>query len=112
MAGVIFNFYFKQPSVAALPQAEVRGWIIILCWVGCGFFAAAFLVNLSHILAKCCSCCARCCGDDGTRARDLEAGGRGRGQKAAPPRASRTGQGQFIAQDIAPTAYYKPNGGR
>ncbi|KAI8470263.1 MAG: hypothetical protein J3K34DRAFT_521497 [Monoraphidium minutum] len=118
IAGVVFNFYTKQPEIAALPQGQARGWIIILCWIGCALFAAAFLVNLFSLLSACC----RCCGGGDTRRRDVESAGprwRGWSGRAPPPprdglpagypRVGRAAkQGQFIQQDIAPTAYWAP----
>lgn len=117
VAGVVFNFYFKAPEVAALPQADIRGWIVILCWIGCACFAAAFLVNLASLLQKCCSCCS---GDGGSRSRDVESGSRWEGKRPQPPyrygagpppgyppRGRSPRQGQFMSQDIAPTAYWQ-----
>jgi hypothetical protein len=30
---VLFNYYTQQPEIAALPQAQIRKWIVLLCWV-------------------------------------------------------------------------------
>lgn len=68
LAGVLFNYYTQQPEIAALPQAQIRKWIVLLCWVGCGCFGAALLVNLYRLLARCCACC-------GSSSRDVESGG-------------------------------------
>lgn len=124
IAGVMFRFYSQQPNVAALPQAQTRGWIIILAWIGCGLFAVAFLVNLYRMISRCCGCCGHSKGSgrrDVVRRRDVESGG-GRqyghsGPQAQPvatvyspamgpppgyPTPGKVGgrQGQFIAQDM------------
>jgi hypothetical protein len=33
LAGVVLRYHTQQPAVLALPHAETRRWIVMLCWV-------------------------------------------------------------------------------
>ncbi|KAI8472487.1 MAG: hypothetical protein J3K34DRAFT_519683 [Monoraphidium minutum] len=90
-AGML-NTYAKQPRNIRLPQPEARGWIVVLCWVDCALFGAAFLVNFVAMLCACC----RCCRGGGGGRRDVE---------CVPPPGGKAGQYVPQVQYIQPVQY-------
>ena len=78
IAGIIFNQYNKQPSMANVPRPEWRLSITILSFTACGLFGVMALAAVYNMLSACCGCCA---GRTHTRTqvvyRDVEKGQQG-----------------------------------
>lgn len=65
IAGIIFDGYNKQPSMATVPQPEWRFSITILSFTACAVFGLMALLSLYRMLSACCCAASTCCSPGG-----------------------------------------------
>lgn len=56
ITGVVFNFYQRQPGMAAVPRPEWRATIPALSFVACALFGIMCLASLWSLFSRCCGC--------------------------------------------------------
>lgn len=84
IAGVIFDYYQKQPAMQNVPRPEWRLSITILSFVACALFGLMALAAIWSMFSACCCGGGGCCSSSPARTkvvyRDVEKGGHQQGQ--------------------------------